>query len=121
MMRILRLVLPLSAALLASSHGSAAESKSNATGTLSRVTKEQAAWAAEARKSYPLEVCVVSGEKLGSMGKPPEYVYRVEGQLDRLVVFCCSGCDEDFQSEPAKHLAKIDAAAAEKAKSAKKN
>jgi hypothetical protein len=79
-------------------------------GTLTRVSENDAAWAAEARKNYPLEVCVVSDEKLGSMGKSPEYIYRVEGQPDRLVVFCCSGCDEDFLKAPAAHLAKIDAA-----------
>jgi hypothetical protein len=46
------------------------------------------------------------------MGKPAEYIYRAEGQTDRLVMFCCSGCEEDFMKAPAAHLAKIDAAAA---------
>lgn len=80
-------------------------------GTLIPVTEKDSAWAATARKSYPLEVCPTSGEKLGSMGKSPEYIYRVEGQTDRLVVFCCSGCEEDFLKEPGKYLAKIDGAA----------
>jgi hypothetical protein len=79
-------------------------------GKLIRVSDKEAAWAAQARKSYPLDVCVVSDEKLGSMGKSPEYIYRVDGQPDRLVVFCCSGCDEDFLKAPDAHLAKIDAA-----------
>ena len=81
-------------------------------GKLIRVSEKDAAWAANARKSYPLQVCVVSDEKLGSMGKPAEYIYRAEGQPDRLVMFCCSGCEEDFMKAPAEHLAKIDAAAA---------
>lgn len=81
-------------------------------GKLIRVTEKDAAWAGKARASYPLEVCVSSGEKLGSMGKSPEYIYRVTGQADRLVVFCCAGCEEDFLQEPAKHLAKIDSAKA---------
>jgi len=79
-------------------------------GKLIRVTEKDAAWAAKTRASYPLDVCVSSGEKLGSMGKSPEYIYRASGQPDRLVVFCCAGCEEDFLQEPAKHLAKIDAA-----------
>lgn len=79
-------------------------------GKLIRVSDKDAAWATEARKSYPLDACVVSDEKLGSMGKSPEYIYRVDGKPDRLVVFCCSGCDEDFLKAPEAHLAKIDAA-----------
>ena len=92
-------------------HGSTPKTDAAANkGQLIRVTKKDAAWAAKERASYPLEVCVSSDEKLGSMGKAPEYIYRVNGQPDRLVVFCCAGCDEDFLSDPAKHLAKIDAA-----------
>jgi hypothetical protein len=85
-------------------------------GQLIKVTEKDAAWAAKARKDYPLESCVVSDEKLGGMGKPADYIYRVEGQPDRLVRFCCAGCDEDFLKDAAKNVAKIDAAA--KAKSA---
>ncbi len=57
-------------------------------------------------KPYPLDFCVVSDEKLGSMGKP--YVINYEG---REIKFCCDGCEEDFRKEPEKFLAKIDAAA----------
>ena len=56
--------------------------------------------------NYPLTVCVVSGEKLGSMGAP--YVHKHDG---REVQFCCKNCLKDFEKEPEKHLAKIDAAA----------
>ena len=62
--------------------------------------------AAVEKAAYPLDTCVVSGEKLDSMGKP--YVITYEG---REVRFCCDGCEEDFRKEPAKFLAKIDAAA----------
>lgn len=86
-------------------------------GQLVRVTEKEAAWAARERASYPLEVCVTSDEKLGSMGKAAEYIYRTEGQVDRLVLFCCAGCEEDFAKEPAKYLAKIDSAAKAKARS----
>ena len=81
-----------------------------AAGTLTKVTKADATWVAKARETYPLKVCVTSDEKLGSMGESPKYIYRVEGQPDRLVMFCCEGCEEDFLKAPAKHLAKLDAA-----------
>lgn len=79
-------------------------------GKLIRVTEKEADWAAAQRKNYPLNTCLVSDERLGSMGKAPEYIYRVEGQPDRLVVFCCSGCDGDFLASPEKFLAKLDPA-----------
>ncbi len=90
-------------------------------GKLVRVTEKEAAWAEKARASYPLDVCLTSDEKLGSMGKSPEYIYRVAGQPDRLVVFCCDGCEEDFMKAPAKYLAKIDQAAKSKQAPAKKS
>ncbi len=55
-----------------------------------------------AAKPYTLDVCVVSGEKLGSMGKPFVFVYQ--GQEIKL---CCDGCKSDFDKEPAKFLAKL--------------
>ena len=85
-------------------------------GKLIEVTEKEAAWAAEAGKSYPLDVCVVSDEKLGSMGDSPKYIYQVDGQLDRLVMFCCEGCEEDFLKAPAQYLAKLDAAKKSKSK-----
>jgi Cu+-exporting ATPase len=57
---------------------------------------------------YPLDVCLVSGERLGSHGEP--YVFMHEGQEIKL---CCKGCLSAFQKEPAKYLAKLDAAARE--------
>jgi hypothetical protein len=59
----------------------------------------------ETKKSYPLDVCVVSGEKLGSMGKP--VVIKHEG---REVQLCCPGCIEKFKQDPAKYLKKLDEA-----------
>ena len=60
---------------------------------------------------YPLTTCVVSGGKLGGMGKPVTYVYQQAGQADRTVVFCCRACITKFEKEPAKYLAKLDVAA----------
>ncbi len=59
----------------------------------------------EAKKPYPLDVCVVSGEKLGSMGDP--VVLKHEGREVRL---CCPGCIDKFKKEPAKYLKKLDEA-----------
>ncbi len=53
-------------------------------------------------KAYPLDTCVVSGDKLGSHGKPIDYLYGT-----RLVRFCSKGCVDGFLKEPAAHLAKI--------------
>ena len=54
---------------------------------------------------YPLMTCLVEGSKLGSMGKP--FVHMHEGVT---VKFCCEGCLEDFNKEPEKYLAKLEAA-----------
>ena len=54
---------------------------------------------------YPLKTCVVSGEKLGEMGKP--YIFNYQGTEVRL---CCDGCRAKFDKDPAKFLAKIAAA-----------
>jgi hypothetical protein len=58
-------------------------------------------------KPYPLETCVVSGEKLGGMGK--EYVFTHEGQEVKL---CCKSCLKDFKKDPAKYMKKIQEAEA---------
>jgi hypothetical protein len=55
--------------------------------------------------NYPLDTCVVSGEKLGAMGDP--VVIQHEGKEVR---FCCSQCVGEFNKDPAKHLAVIEAA-----------
>lgn len=76
-----------------------------------------AAFAADAAKDYPLNTCVVSGEELGSMGDAYDYVHKSEGQPDRVVRLCCEGCVKKFKKDPAKYLARLDAAQAEAAKS----
>ena len=59
---------------------------------------------------YPMDTCVVSGEKLGGdMGKPVERIFN-----NRLVRFCCSDCPNDFAKDPGKYLKKLDAAVIEK-------
>jgi YHS domain-containing protein len=70
-----------------------------------------AANAAEAKKPkavkpYPMDTCVVSGEKLGGMGEPVSFDY--EG---REIILCCKSCRKDFDKEPKKFVAKVDEAA----------
>ncbi len=111
----LSLTVPVRAAASDKKHAhDASAPAAKGAGTLTKVTKADATWVAKARESYPLQVCVTSDEKLGSMGDNAEYIYREKGKPDRLVVFCCDGCEEDFTKEPAKYLAKLDAAAKSK-------
>lgn len=82
-------------------------------------TAADASELAKAKAVYPLKTCVVSGEEIGgSMGEGVDYLYKKEGQPDRLVRFCCKDCLADFNKEPAKYLKLIDEAAA-KAKPSK--
>ena len=53
---------------------------------------------------YSLDVCVVSGEKLGSMGAP--HVIKHEGTEVR---FCCDACVPEFNKDPDKYIAMIKA------------
>ena len=56
--------------------------------------------------NYPLDYCIVSGEKLdGEMGKPVDYDYH-----GRLIRFCCNGCVATFEKNPAIYIAKLDSA-----------
>ena len=53
-------------------------------------------------KPYPLKTCLVSGNELGSMGKPVSKVY--DGQE---IKFCCKPCVKKFEANQAKYLAKL--------------
>jgi len=55
---------------------------------------------------YPLDVCIVSGESLDSMGEAMTIAY--EG---REIGFCCESCVGMFKKNPAKYLAKLEPAA----------
>lgn len=56
-------------------------------------------------KPYPLAVCPVSDEKLGTMG---DAVVFVEG--DQEIQLCCKSCKKDFEKNKAANLKKIDEA-----------
>lgn len=51
-------------------------------------------------------ICPVTDAPLGSMGTPLKVT--LEGGRD--VFLCCEGCVEELKSDPAKYLAKLDAA-----------
>ena len=53
-------------------------------------------------KPYRLKTCVVSDEKLDSMGKP--YVFTNANQEVKL---CCKSCLKDFKKDTAKYTKKI--------------
>lgn len=59
--------------------------------------------AAEAKtKPYTKDVCIVSDNKLGSMGRPITKTYG-----DQEVKFCCKPCVKKFEKNPKKYLAKL--------------
>lgn len=49
--------------------------------------------------TYPHNTCIVSGEELGSMGDPINYVHA-----NRLFRFCCAGCIDTFDADPTKYM-----------------
>jgi hypothetical protein len=54
-------------------------------------------------KQYPLNYCLVSGDKIGGdMGKPIVTVYH--GQE---IKFCCADCPADFKKTPEKYMKKL--------------
>jgi len=54
---------------------------------------------------YPLTTCPITGEALGGMGEPVNYVYN-----NRLVRFCCNNCVKKFVKDPKATLAMLDEA-----------
>ncbi|MDO8540197.1 MAG: hypothetical protein Q7S40_07100 [Opitutaceae bacterium] len=130
-MKLIRHLLPFLAivsALFAAGSVTGAESKTKespaeqpvtAKGKLVPAKEVDAAWLANARKNYPLNTCLSSDEKFGDPADIATFVYREPGKPDRLVLFCCEGCGDDFLKEADRCLAKLDAAA--KGKGAEKN
>ncbi len=53
-------------------------------------------------KPYPKDTCIVTGNKLGSMGPVITQVH--EGQE---VKFCCKPCVKKFNDNPGKYLAEL--------------
>lgn len=59
------------------------------------------------KEDYPLEVCVVSGEELGTMGEAIAHVHGGD-----LYQFCCPPCVDLFEKDPVRYSAKLDEARA---------
>jgi hypothetical protein len=82
----------------------------NLSAAATEATKPGAALSASAKKSaekgavkpYPLDVCIVTDNDLGSMGEEQVMVY--EGQT---IKFCCKPCERKFLKNPAKYLEKL--------------
>src|SRR5688572_29779414 len=62
--------------------------------------RKQAGWKGDA---YTLDVCPITGKKLGSMGEP-----AVKGIDGREVGFCCPPCIEKFEADKAAMFKRID-------------
>jgi hypothetical protein len=58
--------------------------------------------AAPQTKPYTKDVCIVSDNELGSMGRVITKVYG-----DQEVKFCCKPCVAKFEKNPKKYLAKL--------------
>lgn len=66
---------------------------------------------------YPLDYCVVSGDKLGSMGPTIDFVYQDPSKgINQDIKFCCSDCKPKFLNDPDKYMAIILKAEADQAK-----
>jgi len=56
---------------------------------------------------YPLDYCVVSGDKLGGdMGAPIEFVYSNK-DVNQEIKFCCPMCKPKFLADPDKYMKTI--------------
>jgi hypothetical protein len=70
---------------------------------------------------YPLNTCIISGDKLGGdMGEPVVFVYTNNG-ANQEIKFCCPMCKPTFVGDPDKYMKIIkEAEAKAQAKDAKK-
>jgi hypothetical protein len=69
------------------------------------MAKVDKAWIEAQVASYPLEVCPVSDEKLGSMGAPVDVLYGTT-----LIRLCCKSCKKAVEKDGPALVAKIEAA-----------
>ena len=75
------------------------------------LTKLDAAVVAKQEKNYPIDTCLISGEKLGSMGDSVNFVMG-----NRLYRLCCKMCKKKVKAEPSKYRAMLDSGAKPKKK-----
>jgi len=82
----------------------AAAVKKDSTAAMAKV---DAAWIEAGKKTYKLDTCPISGEKLGAMGDPVDYLYGTQ-----LVRLCCKNCAKKMRTEGAAVVAKVNEASA---------
>ncbi len=70
--------------------------------TMAKVDK---AWIEAQIATYPLDTCVISDEKLDSMGGAVDVLYGT-----KLIRLCCKGCKKSVEKEGPALVAKIEAA-----------
>ncbi len=51
---------------------------------------------------YPLDTCIVTDNKLGSMGDPLTIVHE-----NQEIKLCCKACEKKFKKDPEKYLGKL--------------
>ena len=73
--------------------------------------------AAAKAKPYPLDICLVSGEKLGTDPAMKTFAFTHKGQEIKL---CCKSCQKEFDKAPAKYLGKLKEAEKAQKKEGKK-
>ena len=67
---------------------------------------------------YPLDTCIISGDKLGGdMGPAIVFIYQTNG-INQEIKFCCPMCKPKFLAEPDKYM-KVIQQAETKSKNAK--
>jgi len=54
-------------------------------------------------KPYPKDVCIVSDNKLGSMGRVVTKTHE-----NQEVKFCCKPCVKKFDKDPQKYISKLE-------------
>lgn len=53
---------------------------------------------------YPLDTCLISGDKLGGdMGDPVVFIYQTNG-INQEIKFCCPMCKPKFLADPDKYM-----------------
>jgi YHS domain-containing protein len=67
-----------------------------------RDTNSPGGSAKAAVKPYPLNYCLVSGDKIGEMGKPITNNY-----MGQQIIFCCPDCPKEFKKNPDKYMKQL--------------
>ena len=93
--------------LLGCSGGEQTQTQGDQMQSATQAQQTETAAKTDTPKPYPLDYCIVSGEKLGEMGEPVVKEYN-----GRTIKFCCNKCVKTFEKDPAMYIAKIDSAAA---------